>query len=114
MRIEWSDAKAERRALQSHEGYHCVFAPREELEFNRVYERPAGTSPPAHTCLIHKITRQPLFFFFTKLVLALFPPPGPTTPPHLTLVMKTFQTLFPPRAAQDRALLGSPRRPRRV
>ncbi|KAI0747979.1 Brix-domain-containing protein [Daedaleopsis nitida] len=30
------------------------------------------------------------------LVLASFPPPGPTTPPHLTLVMKTFQSLFPP------------------
>ncbi|KIP09559.1 hypothetical protein PHLGIDRAFT_116195 [Phlebiopsis gigantea 11061_1 CR5-6] len=30
------------------------------------------------------------------LVLASFPPPSPTTPPHLTLLMKTFQTLFPP------------------
>jgi len=29
-------------------------------------------------------------------VLASFPPPGPDTPPHLSLVMKTFQTLFPP------------------
>ena len=31
-----------------------------------------------------------------KLVLASFPPPGPNTPPHLSLVMKTFQSLFPP------------------
>jgi len=31
-----------------------------------------------------------------KLVLASFPQPSPTTPPHLTLLMKTFQTLFPP------------------
>ncbi|KAI0309072.1 Brix domain-containing protein [Amylostereum chailletii] len=30
------------------------------------------------------------------LVLASFPPPSPTTPPHLPLVMKAFQTLFPP------------------
>ena len=30
------------------------------------------------------------------MVLASFPPPSPTTPPHLTLLMKTFQTLFPP------------------
>ncbi|KAI0093937.1 Brix domain-containing protein [Irpex rosettiformis] len=30
------------------------------------------------------------------LVLASFPPPSPTTPPHLPLLMKTFQTLFPP------------------
>ncbi|THH13605.1 hypothetical protein EW146_g6629 [Bondarzewia mesenterica] len=30
------------------------------------------------------------------LVLASFPPPSPTTPPHLPLIMKTFQTLFPP------------------
>ncbi|KAM5539026.1 hypothetical protein V8D89_007249 [Ganoderma adspersum] len=30
------------------------------------------------------------------LVLASFPPPSPTTPPHLTLMMKSFQSLFPP------------------
>ncbi|KAI0709047.1 Brix domain-containing protein [Earliella scabrosa] len=30
------------------------------------------------------------------LVLASFPQPGPNTPPHLTLMMKTFQSLFPP------------------
>lgn len=30
------------------------------------------------------------------LVLASFPPPSPTTPPHLPLVMKAFQSLFPP------------------
>ncbi|KAI0664954.1 Brix domain-containing protein [Cubamyces menziesii] len=30
------------------------------------------------------------------LVLASFPPPSPTTPPHLTLLMKTFQSMFPP------------------
>jgi len=29
-------------------------------------------------------------------VLASFPQPGPNTPPHLSLVMKTFQSLFPP------------------
>lgn len=29
-------------------------------------------------------------------MLASFPPPGPNTPPHLSLVMKTFQSLFPP------------------
>ena len=31
-----------------------------------------------------------------KLVLASFPPPGPDTPPHLSFMMKTFQSLFPP------------------
>ena len=31
-----------------------------------------------------------------QLVLASFPTPGPGAPPHLTLLMKTFQTLFPP------------------
>ncbi|KAH6918756.1 rRNA binding protein [Coprinopsis sp. MPI-PUGE-AT-0042] len=30
------------------------------------------------------------------LVLASFPQPGPNTPPHLPLVMKAFQSLFPP------------------
>ncbi|TFK54815.1 Brix-domain-containing protein [Heliocybe sulcata] len=29
------------------------------------------------------------------LVLASFPPPGPGTPPHLSLLMKSFQSLFP-------------------
>ncbi|KAF8163138.1 Brix domain-containing protein [Crassisporium funariophilum] len=29
------------------------------------------------------------------LVLASFPPPSPTTPPHLPLLMKSFQSLFP-------------------
>ncbi|KAF8969890.1 Brix domain-containing protein [Flammula alnicola] len=30
------------------------------------------------------------------LVLASFPPPSPTTPPHLPLLVKSFQSLFPP------------------
>ncbi|GLB35128.1 putative brix-domain-containing protein [Lyophyllum shimeji] len=30
------------------------------------------------------------------LVLASFPPASPTTPPHIPLLMKTFQSLFPP------------------
>ena len=30
----------------------------------------------------------------TLLQLILFPPPGPTTLPHLTLIMKTFQMIF--------------------
>ncbi|CAL1704293.1 unnamed protein product [Somion occarium] len=38
------------------------------------------------------------------LVLASFPPPGPNTPPHLSLVVKTFQTLFPPLAPQSLSL----------
>lgn len=29
-------------------------------------------------------------------MLASFPPPGPNSSPHLSLVMKTFQSLFPP------------------
>jgi ribosome biogenesis protein SSF1/2 len=29
------------------------------------------------------------------LVLASFPPPSPTTPPHLSLLVKSFQSLFP-------------------
>ncbi|KAI0282187.1 Brix domain-containing protein [Russula aff. rugulosa BPL654] len=43
------------------------------------------------------------------LVLASFPPPGPTTSPHLTLVMKTFQTLFPPLAPHKLALSSARR-----
>ncbi|KAF8275237.1 Brix domain-containing protein [Lactarius quietus] len=41
--------------------------------------------------------------------LASFPPPGPSTPPHLTLVMKTFQTLFPPLAPHKLALSSARR-----
>jgi len=32
------------------------------------------------------------------------PPQGPNTPPHMTLVKKTFQTLFPPLALHEIAL----------
>ncbi|KAI9446666.1 Brix-domain-containing protein [Lactarius indigo] len=43
------------------------------------------------------------------LVLASFPPPGPSAPPHLALVMKTFQTLFPPLAPHKLALSSARR-----
>ncbi|KAF5358041.1 hypothetical protein D9756_001721 [Leucocoprinus leucothites] len=38
------------------------------------------------------------------LVLASFPPPSPTTPPHLSLLMKSFQSLFPPLSPQTLSL----------
>ncbi|KAJ3574570.1 hypothetical protein NP233_g1684 [Leucocoprinus birnbaumii] len=38
------------------------------------------------------------------LVLASFPPPSPTTPPHLSLLMKSFQSLFPPLSPQSLSL----------
>ncbi|KAI0703593.1 Brix domain-containing protein [Cytidiella melzeri] len=43
------------------------------------------------------------------LVLASFPTPGPTTPPHLTLLMKTFQTLFPPLSPKTLSLSSARR-----
>ncbi|KAL1947688.1 hypothetical protein VTO73DRAFT_13412 [Trametes versicolor] len=43
------------------------------------------------------------------LVLASFPPPSPTTPPHLTLLMKTFQSLFPSLAPQSLSLSSARR-----
>ncbi|KAH9981508.1 Brix domain-containing protein [Lactifluus volemus] len=43
------------------------------------------------------------------LVLASFPPPSPSTPPHLALVMKSFQTLFPPLAPHKLALSSARR-----
>ncbi|EIW60527.1 Brix-domain-containing protein [Trametes versicolor FP-101664 SS1] len=43
------------------------------------------------------------------LVLASFPPPSSTTPPHLTLLMKTFQSLFPPLAPQSLSLSSARR-----
>ncbi|RDX48281.1 Brix-domain-containing protein [Lentinus brumalis] len=43
------------------------------------------------------------------LVLASFPPPGPTTPPHLTLMMKTFQSLFPPLSPHSLSLSSARR-----
>ncbi|KAF7975289.1 hypothetical protein HWV62_10050 [Athelia sp. TMB] len=43
------------------------------------------------------------------LVLASFPQPGPGTPPHLTLLMKAFQSLFPPLAPQSLALSAARR-----
>ncbi|GBE82372.1 Brix domain-containing protein [Sparassis crispa] len=43
------------------------------------------------------------------LVLASFPQPGPSTPPHLSLLMKTFQTLFPPLAPHTLSLSSARR-----
>ncbi|KII88715.1 hypothetical protein PLICRDRAFT_111546 [Plicaturopsis crispa FD-325 SS-3] len=43
------------------------------------------------------------------LVLASFPPPSPTTPPHLPLLQKTFQTLFPPLSPQTLTLASARR-----
>lgn len=37
-----------------------------------------------------------VLILLVKVVLASFPAPSPTTPPHLPLLMKAFQTLFPP------------------
>jgi len=45
-----------------------------------------------------------LVYYFAKLVIASFFPPGPTTPPHLTLVIKPFQTLFTPLGPREIAL----------
>lgn len=44
-----------------------------------------------------------------QLVLASFPPPSPTTPPHIPLLMKSFQTLFPPLAPQTLSLSSARR-----
>lgn len=44
-----------------------------------------------------------------QLVLASFPPPSPTTPPHLPLLMKSFQTLFPPLAPHTLTLSSARR-----
>ncbi|KAI0340489.1 Brix-domain-containing protein [Trametopsis cervina] len=43
------------------------------------------------------------------LVLASFPAPGPNTPPHLPLLMKTFQTLFPPLSPKTLSLSSARR-----
>ncbi|KAJ7445746.1 Brix domain-containing protein [Mycena galericulata] len=43
------------------------------------------------------------------LVLASFPAPSPTTPPHLTLLMKSFQSLFPPLSPHTLALSSARR-----
>ena len=44
-----------------------------------------------------------------QLVLASFPPPSPTTPPHIPLLMKSFQTLFPSLAPQTLSLSSARR-----
>lgn len=64
-------------------------------------------SPPLvriFTLLKFSITKT-----FYQLVLASFPQPSPTTPPHLPLLMKAFQTLFPPLAPHT-VTLSSARR----
>ena len=60
-------------------------------------------SPPFYFWILFYISSK------IKLVLASFPPPGPSTPPHLALVMKSFQTLFPPLAPHKLALSSARR-----
>lgn len=48
-------------------------------------------------------------YIHTQLVLASFPPPGSATPPHLSLLMKTFQTLFPPLSPKTLSLSSARR-----
>ncbi|KIO04145.1 hypothetical protein M404DRAFT_954292 [Pisolithus tinctorius Marx 270] len=43
------------------------------------------------------------------LVLASFPPPSPTTPAHLPLLMKAFQSMFPPLSPKSMSLSGARR-----
>lgn len=43
------------------------------------------------------------------LVLASFPPPGPNTPPHLPLLMKAFQSMFPSLSPNSMSLSGARR-----
>ncbi|TDL27262.1 Brix-domain-containing protein [Rickenella mellea] len=43
------------------------------------------------------------------LVLASFPPASPTTPPHIPLLMKSFQSLFPPLSPQNISLSSARR-----
>ncbi|KAF8636670.1 hypothetical protein AX17_003476 [Amanita inopinata Kibby_2008] len=43
------------------------------------------------------------------LVLASFPPPSPTTPPHIPLLMKSFQSLFPSLSPQTLTLSAARR-----
>lgn len=42
-------------------------------------------------------------------MLASFPPPSPNTPPHLPLLMKAFQSMFPPLAPNSMSLSGARR-----
>ncbi|KAG6836646.1 hypothetical protein H0H93_005476 [Arthromyces matolae] len=43
------------------------------------------------------------------LVLASFPPASPSTPPHISLLVKTFQTMFPPLSPQAISLSSARR-----
>lgn len=60
------------------------------------------TIPAAWLQIFHGLTS-------IQLVLASFPPPSPTTPPHLGLVMKSFQSLFPPLSPQNLSLSSARR-----
>ncbi|KAG8217303.1 Brix-domain-containing protein [Butyriboletus roseoflavus] len=61
-----------------------------------------------------KVSRSPRsqgleFLTAPLLVLASFPPPSPNTPPHLPLLMKAFQSMFPPLAPNSMSLSGARR-----
>jgi ribosome biogenesis protein SSF1/2 len=46
---------------------------------------------------------------YPQLVLASFPAPSPTTPPHLPLLMKALQSLFPPLSPKNLSLSSARR-----
>lgn len=63
---------------------------------------------------VQKISRSALsqgleYLTAPLLVLASFPPPSPTTPAHLPLLMKAFQSMFPPLSPKSMSLSGARR-----
>lgn len=67
-------------------------------------------SPPLVSLRTHPTSLLPVLTIHeNQLVLASFPPPSPTTPRHLSLLMKTFQSLFPPLSPQTVSLSSARR-----
>jgi len=67
-------------------------------------------SPPLVSLSTHPTSLLPVLTIHeNQLVLASFPPPSPTTPRHLSLLMKTFQSLFPPLSPQTVSLSSARR-----
>lgn len=62
------------------------------------------TPPLVRSVFFSAPSSSPLIILAVQLVLASFPPPSPSAPPHLSLLMKSFQSLFPPLSPQTLSL----------
>jgi hypothetical protein len=99
----WPYSQFSSGEIQSHERYPKYFT---ESAKHRHGILESASSTYIFSLCSHLSQKQK---WLQQLVLASFPVPSPTTPPHLPLLMKSFQTLFPPLSPQTLTLSSARR-----